>query len=109
MEQTYDSVGQKKDVIVIDDSESPGRIPKKRTRAQAAAELAMVNGHSTNGNSSLTSSTKKRKVDEVSDGGSGQKAKGKASGVRFAVGEIALIRRLLHPHLRRRRRYNRNK
>jgi len=81
MEQTYDSVGQKKEVIVIDDSESPRRLPKKRTRAAVAAEAALVNGHGTNGSSSAAGSAKKRKADEVSDAGSVKKAKAKASGV----------------------------
>ncbi|WWC65194.1 uncharacterized protein I303_107808 [Kwoniella dejecticola CBS 10117] len=95
-EHTYDSVGQKKEVIVIDDSQSPmiQQPIRKRTRAQAAAEQAQayaaaqahagnniyngqINGHST---TSLNSSTtKKRKVDEGSEHGSSsaKKAKGK--------------------------------
>ncbi len=81
MEQTYDSIGQKKEVIVINDSESPSRLPRKRTRAQAATEAAMVNGHSANGSSSMAGSAKKRKADEVSDAGSVKKAKPKPSGV----------------------------
>lgn len=40
MEHTYDSVGQKKEVIVIDDSQTPEHPPRKRTRAQVAAENA---------------------------------------------------------------------
>ena len=80
MEHTYDSIGQKKEVIVIDDSESPSRaLPKKRTRAAVAAESALANGHGTNGSASLALSAKKRKADEVSDAGSVKKAKGKVS------------------------------
>lgn len=88
MEQTVDSVGHKKDVIVIKDSDSPAiDLPRKRTRAAVAAEAAMINGHTANGNgsSSLVGSAKKRKVDEVSDAGSMKKAKGKALGVSLAV------------------------
>ncbi|WVW80818.1 hypothetical protein I302_102807 [Kwoniella bestiolae CBS 10118] len=95
MEHTYDSVGQKKEIIVIDDSQSPmitqqPQTIRKRTRAQVAAEQAQAqameqaqhgiyNGH-LNGNgstTSLNSSTKKRKVDEGSEHGSAKKAKGK--------------------------------
>ncbi|WWC72595.1 uncharacterized protein I206_106557 [Kwoniella pini CBS 10737] len=91
-EHTYDSVGQKKEIIVIDDSQSPmiQQPIRKRTRAQVAAEQAQayaasqtgnslynghINGHST---TSLNSSTtKKRKVDEGSEHGSVKKVKGK--------------------------------
>lgn len=74
MEHTYDSVGQPKEVIVIQDSTSP--IPKKRTRAVAQAEAQRwaaqqqqaqqqhsgSNGHSmANGTSSTQ--TKKRKAE----------------------------------------------
>jgi len=76
LEQTYDSIGQKKEVIVIDDSESPGKIPRKRTRAQVKAESALANGHA-NGSSSLAGSAKKRKAEEASDAGSVKKAKAK--------------------------------
>lgn len=55
-EHTYDSVGQPKEVIVIQDSSSP--IPKKRTRAAAAAAAAAVEKW-TNGVNG-----KKRKVEE---------------------------------------------
>ncbi|WRT70717.1 uncharacterized protein IL334_007715 [Kwoniella shivajii] len=89
MEHTYDSVGQKKEVIVIDDSTSPmNPPPRKRTRAQVAAEQAQallrsqesiyngnINGHGST--SSLSASTKKRKVDESNEQGSAKKAKGK--------------------------------
>ena len=81
MEHTYDSGGQKKEVIDIDDSESPGRVTRQRTRAQYAAEAALHNGHSVNGSSSLAGIAKKRKAEEASDTGSIKKAKGKASGV----------------------------
>ncbi|OCF43275.1 CMGC/CLK protein kinase [Kwoniella heveanensis CBS 569] len=97
MEHTYDSVGQKKEVIVIDDSASPmiPQPPRKRTRAQVAAEQAQAQaqaqGHGVyngSGNSimsngyagstaSLSASTKKRKVDDPSEQGSAKKAKGK--------------------------------
>ncbi|ORX40996.1 kinase-like domain-containing protein [Kockovaella imperatae] len=80
VEQTYDSTGKQKDVIVIDDSESPSRIPRKRTRAQAAAASSQLNGHSLNGSVvSVTGSTKKRKADG-SEAGSAKKAKPKVSG-----------------------------
>jgi dual-specificity kinase len=89
MEHTYDSVGQKKEVIVIDDSQTPEHPPRKRTRAQVAAENAAAqhssdprnypgttlpqrygNGHLTNGSTahsvaSTSSAGKKRKVDEA--------------------------------------------
>ncbi|ORY20386.1 kinase-like domain-containing protein [Naematelia encephala] len=82
LEHTYDSVGQKREVLVINDSESPAVAlpPRKRTRAQVAAEAnAVANGHTTNGSASLTASgsIKKRKVDEASDAGSAKKAKTK--------------------------------
>jgi dual-specificity kinase len=89
MEHTYDSVGQKKEVIVIDDSETPEHPPRKRTRAQVAAENAAIaagrsthgsygNGNGSNGHmqnngttaysvASTSSAGKKRKVDEGSD------------------------------------------
>jgi dual-specificity kinase len=91
MEHTYDSVGQKKEVIVIDDSQTPDQPPRKRTRAQVAAENAAVaagtrgngqgyatNGHAnggpaTNSVASTSSAGKKRKVDE----GDAAKKKGK--------------------------------
>jgi len=92
MEHTYDSVGQKKEVIVIEDSESPinglGKLPRKRTRAVAAQEAAahgLANGNGINGhkNGTATSSVgvagKKRKVDDGSDAGSIKKAKAKVS------------------------------
>ena len=91
MEHTYDSVGHKKEVIVIDDSDSPSRIPKKRTRAQAAAEAAAAaNGHSSiNGSASATGSIKKRKVDDVSEAGSSKRpAKAKISGVSGGGGRL---------------------
>ena len=80
MEQTYDSVGRPKEVIVIEDTESPhGSIapPRKRTRAQLAAETnGYVNGM-TNGtgngtktvgsSSSVVGSAKKRKAEEPVD------------------------------------------
>lgn len=100
MEHTYDSVGQKKEVIVIDDSQTPEHPPRKRTRAQVAAENAAAaaatggssltharshgsqNGHLPNGYAPSVASTssagKKRKVDE---GDTAAKKKGKASGV----------------------------
>jgi dual-specificity kinase len=101
MEHTYDSVGQKKEVIVIDDSQTPEHPPRKRTRAQVAAENAAIasgrgsygnghghahghgqNGHLYNGASahsvaSTSSAGKKRKVDEGTD--SASKKKGKAA------------------------------
>jgi dual-specificity kinase len=103
MEHTYDSIGQKKEVIVIDDSQTPEHPPRKRTRAQVAAENAAANGsgpdqrnypstttlsqrygngHLTNGSTahsvaSTSSAGKKRKVDEGSD--SASKKKGKAT------------------------------
>ncbi|WWC98532.1 hypothetical protein V866_005424 [Kwoniella sp. B9012] len=99
MEHTYDSVGQKKEIIVIDDSQSPSihqqtQPIRKRTRAQVAAEQAQAQAHEQalhqsqnsiyNGNAnghgsttSLNASTKKRKVDEGSEHGSIKKAKGK--------------------------------
>lgn len=92
MEHTYDSVGHKKEVIVIDDSQTPEHPPRKRTRAQVAAETAAIaagrgqsgyangigNGLSQNGHlynngttahsvASTSSAGKKRKVDEGSD------------------------------------------
>jgi dual-specificity kinase len=91
MEHTYDSVGHKKEVIVIDDSQTPEHPPRKRTRAQVAAENAAIaasRGHSGYGNgtangsanghlynngttahsvASTSSAGKKRKVDEGSD------------------------------------------
>lgn len=89
MEHTYDSVGQKKEVIVIDDSTTPEHPPRKRTRAQVAAENAAIaagrgqsgygngtrngssNGHlyqnGTAAHSIASSAGKKRKVDEGSD------------------------------------------
>lgn len=101
MEHTYDSVGQKKEVIVIEDSSTPEHPPRKRTRAQVAAENAAVaaqgasgpqlanshggsqNGHMTNGYAASVASTssagKKRKVDEGPEAAA--KKKGKASGV----------------------------
>ena len=98
MEQTYDSQGKAKDVIVIDDSESPNH-PRKRTRAQAAAASAGLNGYSMNGStSSLGAAVKKRKADEVSEAGGSKKPKGKASGVsrpvhcpRFVIREVATL------------------
>ena len=99
MEHTYDSIGQKKEVIVINDSESPGRLTRKRTRAQYAAEAALANGHSINGSSSsLAAIAKKRKADDASDAGSTKKAKGKASGVSFRPGILSLTIRLPHPY-----------
>ncbi|KAK8850533.1 hypothetical protein IAR55_004451 [Kwoniella newhampshirensis] len=92
MEHTYDSVGQRKDVIVIDDSASPmigsqqqQQSPRKRTRAQVAAEqqamysnsMSMSNGHA--GSASVSASAKKRKVDEASETGSAKKTKGKVA------------------------------
>jgi len=96
MEHTYDSVGHKKEVIVIDDSQTPEHPPRKRTRAQVAAENAAIasgrghayghghgqNGHLYNGASahsvaSTSSAGKKRKVDEGTD--SASKKKGKAA------------------------------
>lgn len=100
MEHTYDSVGQKKEVIVIDDSQTPEHAPRKRTRAQVAAENAAAaaaaggsggptrshgsqNGHLPNGYAPSVASTssagKKRKVDAGVD--TAAKKKGKASGV----------------------------
>lgn len=81
-----DSVGGKKEVIVIDDSESPAHsmTTRKRTRAQIAAEAASMstaqgaNGH-TSGSASI--GLKKRKVDEGSEAGSVKKAKAKAPAV----------------------------
>jgi dual-specificity kinase len=91
MEHTYDSVGHKKEVIVIDDSQTPEHPPRKRTRAQVAAENAAIaagrgqsgyangtghgssNGHLYNNGTtahsvaSTSSAGKKRKVDEGSD------------------------------------------
>ncbi|KAL7422897.1 serine threonine protein kinase CMGC group [Cryptotrichosporon argae] len=94
-EHTYDSVGQPKEVIVIQDSESPapGAPPKKRTRAQVAAAAAAAlngngNGHalgyahaygSAGTSASASSVVKKRKVDEESDAGSIKKGKAKPS------------------------------
>ena len=84
MEQTYDSTGKQKEIIVIDDSESPSRAalpPRKRTRAQVAA-AGQANGHSVNGSTaSVVASGKKRKVEDGSDVGTGKRAKAKASGV----------------------------
>lgn len=96
MEHTYDSVGHKKEVIVIDDSQTPEHPPRKRTRAQVAAENAAIesgrghayghghgqNGHLYNGASAhsvanTSSAGKKRKVDEGTD--SASKKKGKAA------------------------------
>jgi dual-specificity kinase len=97
MEHTYDSVGHKKEVIVIDDSQTPEHPPRKRTRAQVAAENAAIaagrgqsgyangtghgssNGHQYNNGAtahSTSSAGKKRKVDEGSDPA---KKKGKAA------------------------------
>ncbi|EJT51895.1 protein serine/threonine kinase [Trichosporon asahii var. asahii CBS 2479] len=70
MEHTYDSVGQPKEVIVIQDSTSP--IPKKRTRAVAQAEAQRwaaqqqqsgSNGHGSIANGASSSQTKKRKAE----------------------------------------------
>lgn len=68
MEHTYDSIGQPKEVIVIQDSASP--IPKKRTRAVAqaeaqrwAAQQSGSNGHSSLANGTSSTQTKKRKVE----------------------------------------------
>jgi len=91
VEHTYDSVGQKKEILVIEDSQSPanGAITRKRTRAVAAAEAAAANGtHGIpNGHASMstTASVKKRKVDEVSDAGSVKKVKPAKAGVSVAV------------------------
>jgi dual-specificity kinase len=72
MEHTIDSVGGRKEVIVIDDSESPmGLLPKKRTRAVAAQEAAA------NGSDGLGG--KKRKVETASDAGSIKNTKTKLS------------------------------
>ncbi|WVR08517.1 hypothetical protein IAU60_005572 [Kwoniella sp. DSM 27419] len=92
MEHTYDSVGQRKEVIVIDDSTSPmvPQPPRKRTRAQVAAEQAqahaqaqsLYNGSTTsllsNGHGEsvgLSASQRKRKADEASVEGA-KKARG---------------------------------
>ncbi|KAK4688604.1 hypothetical protein P7C73_g1496, partial [Tremellales sp. Uapishka_1] len=80
-EHTYDSIGQRKEIIIIEDSATPDKAPKKRTRAQAAAEAAIANGSSVNGSSSLIGSAKKRKMDDLSETASSKKGKGKASGV----------------------------
>lgn len=110
MEHTYDSVGQKKEVIVIDDSTTPEHPPRKRTRAQVAAENAAVaaqsgsrvpnapshgsqNGHLTNGYAASVASTssagKKRKVDEGTDAAA--KKKGKATGVSHHFSRVLSI------------------
>ena len=94
MEHTYDSVlGKQKEIIVIDDSQTP-EVPRKRTRAQVAAEAqaanastgsyvgsskGLTNGRSVNGTGSVQGSAKKRKVEEQSDGGSAKKPKPKAA------------------------------
>jgi dual-specificity kinase len=87
MEHTYDSVGQRKEIIVIEDSATPEKFPKKRTRAVAAQEAAaareaenlrksmMANGTS----SSVGGSAKKRKVEDIGDAGTAKKVKGKVS------------------------------
>ncbi|RSH85302.1 dual specificity protein kinase kns1 [Saitozyma podzolica] len=89
MEHTYDSVGQKKEIIVIDDSATPEKIPRKRTRAVAAQEAAeslrksaLANGTGSSVATTVTGAApgKKRKVaDDVSDAGTVKKAKGKVS------------------------------
>lgn len=94
MEHTYDSVlGKQKEIIVIDDSQTP-EVPRKRTRAQVAAEAqaanastgsyvgsskGLTNGRSVNGTGSVQGSAKKRKVEEQSDAGSAKKPKPKAA------------------------------
>ncbi|KAK1923135.1 kinase-like domain-containing protein [Papiliotrema laurentii] len=90
LEGTFDSVGQQREVIVIDDSESPAHaaaraaapVTRKRTRAQVAAEAAAhhppANGYNgADGPPNSTGSMKKRKVDEVSDVGVVKKPKQK--------------------------------
>lgn len=90
MEQTYDSTGARKEIIVIEDSNTPDHIPRKRTRAMAAAEAAAEGSEKTSSkvNGSVASSVaggvggsgKKRKVGE-NDTAAVKKAKGKATGV----------------------------
>ncbi|KAL1410023.1 serine threonine protein kinase CMGC group [Vanrija albida] len=79
-EHTYDSVGQPKEIIVIQDSASP--LPKKRTRAAvaAAAESAKWNGGAGGSHPTApapvvngSTTTKRRKVEEEA------KAKAKAT------------------------------
>ena len=99
-EGTYDSIGQHREVIVIDDSESPAHAAKnapltrKRTRAQVAAEQAaresQMNGYPMNGTSSTASSVKKRKVDEASEAPSLKKVKQKVS-VRLQSANLLVI------------------
>ncbi|EIW70133.1 hypothetical protein TREMEDRAFT_68505 [Tremella mesenterica DSM 1558] len=99
MEHTYDSVGRQKEIIVIDDSQTP-EVPRKRTRAQVAAEAnainsanashagsskGVTNGHSINGSASMLGSGKKRKIDEGSEVGSIKKAKAKQSGTAASI------------------------
>lgn len=61
MEHTYDSVGQPKEVIVIQDSTSP--IPKKRTRAAVAAAALGADPKWANGVAN-GSAARKRKAEE---------------------------------------------
>ena len=90
IEQTVDSIGRQREILVIDDSATPDGPPRKRTRAAVAAEQAAhMNGHSygsangtANGNGSLSgASGKKRKVDDPAEFAPGKKAKPKTSGV----------------------------
>ena len=102
LEHTYDSSGHRKDIIVIDDSESPslfngGPVTRKRTRAMAAAEAAHGSAHgsqqSASGNgtangyghtASSVGSIKRRKVDEAADTSVSKKTKvAKVSTVRL--------------------------
>lgn len=95
MEQTYDSTGARKEIIVIEDSNTPDHIPRKRTRAMAAAEAAAeeaadkgtsskVNGSVASSVNGVGGSGKKRKIGESSDTVA-KKAKAKATGVSTAL------------------------
>ncbi|KAI9637038.1 kinase-like domain-containing protein [Dioszegia hungarica] len=88
MEQTYDSTGARKEIIVIEDSNTPDHIPRKRTRAMAAAEAAAEEADkqtSSKVNGSVASSVaaggsgKKRKIAESSETAASKKAKAKAA------------------------------
>jgi hypothetical protein len=107
MEQTYDSTGARKEIIVIEDSNTPDHIPRKRTRAMAAAEAAAEEADkqtSSKVNGSVASSVaaggsgKKRKIAESSETAASKKAKAKAavSLNRYFNGSELIIRRRNH-------------